>query len=143
MLKAVLDTNVIVSGTISSSGAPFEILEAWRNRKFILVTSPPVLKEIQRVFEYPKIKKSYSLDTKTIANILAVLHKYSLVTPGKLKMDEITTDPSDNMFLVCAKEAEADFVVTGDAHILNLRVFEDTRIVAPRQFLEFIKERAD
>ena len=64
MLKAVIDTNIIISGTISPSGAPYEILEAWRNRKFMLVTSGPILKEVERVFNYPRIKSLNNLKEK-------------------------------------------------------------------------------
>ena len=141
MLRAVLDTNIIVSGTISSSGAPFEALEAWRNRKFMLVTSRPILQEVERVFEYPKIKRSYALDPKSTKAVLAALQKYSVTTPGKRKVNKVENDPSDNMFLACAKEGEADFIVSGDAHLLELKSFEGIPIMTARGFIETIKQR--
>ncbi|NIM47522.1 MAG: putative toxin-antitoxin system toxin component, PIN family [Candidatus Aenigmarchaeota archaeon] len=141
MLRAVVDTNIIVSGTISSSGSPYEVLEAWRLRKFTLITSPLITKEVERVFNYPKIKEAYRLDTKTIKAILARLNKYSVLTQGKLKVTEIKEDPPDNMFLACAKEGAADFIVTGDDHLLDLRSFQGIPIVTPRHFLEILKER--
>ena len=141
MLRAVLDTNIIVSGTISTSGSPYEVLEAWRHRKFVLTISPQILKEVERVFEYPKIKESYGLDTKTIKAILARLNKYSVFTQGKLRVNEIEDDPTDNIFLACAKEGAADFIVTGDDHLLDLGAFQGIPIVTPRHFLEILKER--
>lgn len=143
MLRAVLDTNIIVSGTISSSGAPFETLEAWRNRKFMLVISRPILQEVERVFAYPKIKRSYGLEAKSIKAALTALRKYSVTTPGKLKVNNVENDPSDNMFLGCAKEGEADFIVSGDAHLLELRSFEGIPIMTARGFIETIKQRID
>lgn len=141
MLRAVLDTNIVVSGTISSSGAPYDVLEAWRHRRFVLTTSPPILKEIRRVFEYPRIKNSYDLDAKTVKAIIARLSKYAAVTPGELTVNLVHDDPGDNMFLACAKEAEADFIVTGDAHLLDIKSFEGIPIVSPRYFLKIIEER--
>ena len=141
MIRTVLDTNIIVSGTISSSGPPYEVLEAWRYRKFALITSPLILKEVKRVFQYPRIKESYHLDTKTIKAILARLNKYSVATQGKLKVNEIKDDPTDNIFLTCAQEGSADFIVTGDDHLLNLGVFQGILIVTARHFLEILKER--
>lgn len=141
MLRTVLDTNIIVSGAISSSGPPYEVLEAWRYRKFVLIISSLIPKEVERVFEYPRIKESYHLDTKTIKAILARLKKYSVVTQGKLKVNEIKDDPTDNIFLACAKEGTADFIVTGDDHLLNLAVFQRIPIVTARHFLEILKER--
>ncbi len=120
MLRTVLDTNIIASGTISSSGPPYEVLEAWRDRKFTLVSSTIILKEVERVFQYPRIKEPYHLDTKTIKAILARLNKYSVATQGKLKVSEIKDDPTDNIFLACAKEGTADFIVTGDDHLLEI-----------------------
>jgi hypothetical protein len=141
MLKAVVDTNIIVSGTISTSGAPFEVLEGWRNHKFMLVTSKLILKEVERVFGYPHIKSLSNLKENEIKAIITVIKEYSIVTPGKAKIDEITADPDDNMFLVCAKEAEADFIVSGDKHLLSLRAFQGIPIMTARQFIETLKQR--
>ena len=58
MLKAVVDTNVLVSGTILSRGNPYEILEAWRRNEFILVLSPDIISEAEAVFRRRKIFKS-------------------------------------------------------------------------------------
>ena len=49
-IKAILDTNVIVSG-IFWKGAPFEILEAWQKRRFLLAVSLPILNEYRRVLD--------------------------------------------------------------------------------------------
>ena len=141
MLKAVIDTNIIISGTISPSGAPYEILEAWRNRKFMLVTSGPILKEVERVFNYPRIKSLNNLKEKEIKEIISAIKEYSIVTIGKSKIDEITADPDDNMFLACALEAEADFIVSGDKHLLNLKTFQDIPIMKARRFIETLKQR--
>lgn len=141
MLRAVLDTNIIVSGTISSSGAPFDVLEAWRHRRFDLVTSPAILEEAERVFEYPRIKKAYALDARVIEQVLATLAEYSLVTDGGLTVDEIEDDPADDMFLACAVEGEADFIVTGDSHLLRLKALGGVQIMVARRFLDTLEER--
>lgn len=141
MFKVVIDTNIIVSGIISSSGSPYEVLKAWKNRKFFHITSPSILNEVERVFHYPKIKESYNLETKTIHDILLRLSKYSFLTEEKLQVDEIKEDITDNLFLACAKESNADFIVTGDKHLLDLRDFEGTTIVTSRHFIEIINER--
>ncbi len=86
MLKVVLDTNVIVSGIITDHGVPFDILEKWRKGEFLLVLSKPILKEIERVLNYPKIKKKRHLTKETIQNVLVVLRKYSLTTPADTKL---------------------------------------------------------
>lgn len=141
MIKVCLDTNIIVSGTISKSSAPFEILEAWRGRKFMLVTSKPILREVERVLRYSHIKSVCNLEENEIKEIVSAIKEFSIVTSGKEKIDEIIVDPQDKMFLICAKEAEADFIVSGDKHLLNLRTFQGIPIVIARQFIDIIKQR--
>ncbi len=141
MVRAVLDTNVIVSGTISSSGAPFGVLEAWRDRRFGLVISLEILKEAARVFSYPKIKDAYGLDDATIEQVLIRLAKYSAVTPGDLTVTEIEDDPADDMFLACAAEGEADYIVSGYRHMLDLGTYRGVRIVTAAGFLAVLEDR--
>lgn len=69
MLKAVLDTNVIVSGLIKGSSPAGAILKAWQDDRFLLVTSGKLLLEARRVFTYPRIAKYL-----TIAQIARVTH---------------------------------------------------------------------
>lgn len=66
MKRAVLDTNVIISGIISSKGAPRKILKFWRNKKIHLVISQEIIDEILDVLKRPKIKKEYYLSKEGI-----------------------------------------------------------------------------
>ncbi|MBS3908749.1 MAG: putative toxin-antitoxin system toxin component, PIN family [Actinobacteria bacterium] len=136
MIKACIDTNVFVSGTISSSGAPFEILEAWRDREFILLASDEIIAEISKVLNYPKIKKTFSLTDEEIEKDLLLLGKYSQITPGELRLDIITEDPSDNIFLACAVEGKADFIISGDNHLLQVGTYQRIQIITPREFVD-------
>lgn len=139
MIKACVDTNVFVSGTISSTGAPFEILEAWRNREFTLLVSDEIIAEVSKVLNYPKIKKTFSLTDEEIEKDLLLLSKYSQITPGELKLDFITEDPSDNIFLACAVEGKANFIIYGDNHLLQQGTYQGIQIITPREFVEHLK----
>jgi predicted nucleic acid-binding protein len=48
-------------------------------------------------------------------------------------------DPQDNLFLACALEGHADYVVSGDAHLLEIKYYHGVQIVTPRQFLGLLK----
>ena len=61
--------------------------------------------------------------------------QFKIVNP-KQTIDIIMEDPSDNMVLECAFEAEADYIVSGDNHLLNLREFRDTKIVTATELLK-------
>ena len=76
MLRAVVDTNILVSGFISPLSYPREIEKRWRNGQFELITSPPIIEEIRRVLYLPRIKQKYRLSESDIrAFILAITYK--------------------------------------------------------------------
>jgi|GEM_PF-3016707 len=58
MLRVVIDTNVIVSGILSRKGAPAEVLNAWRERRFLLLSSSAIVAEVRTVLQYPRIYKN-------------------------------------------------------------------------------------
>ena len=141
MLKAVVDTNVLVSGTIRKSGHPNRIMNAWREGLFVLVTSESLIDEAVRVFLYPRISQKYGLTEGQINRVLKSLKRYALVTPGKLKINAIKEDPDDNQVIVAAVEAEADCMVSGDPHLLNLGSYRGIEIVSPGQFVKMLRSQ--
>jgi putative PIN family toxin of toxin-antitoxin system len=141
MLKAVVDTNVLISGTIRKSGHPNRIMSAWREGLFVLVTSESLIEEAGRVFRYPRISQKYGLTEGQINRVLKSLERYALVTPGKLKINVIKEDPDDNQVIVAAVEAEADCMVSGDPHLLNLGSYRGIEIVSPGQFVKMLRRQ--
>lgn len=138
---AVLDTNVLVSGLISPHGAPARILAAWREEKFELVVSDPILREAGEVLNREKIRRYYqSVDADLPVKLIAGLRRFARLVPGQIKVGLIEADPTDNMFLSAALEARADFLVTGDHHLLQLKTFEGTSILRPAEFLAVLEK---
>lgn len=138
MLKAVVDTNVLVSGTILSRGNPYEILEAWRQGKFIMVLSPDIISEAEAVFRRPKIFKKYGLTETLIARLISTFNVEALVTPpGSIDLVP-DIEPADVKFLACADAGAADYLVTGDRALQNLKTYKATRIIPPRIFLSLL-----
>lgn len=138
MLKIVLDTNQFVSSLISKKGPPAQLLQAWYEHLFIMITSSEILKEIERVLHYPRIYQKYHLTKESIATLIAVIEHEAIVLFDTPKVDIIKEDPTDNKILACAVHAKADYVITGDRHLLDLRQYEDIGIVTPREFLDII-----
>ena len=138
MIRAVLDTNVIISGTIKKSGPPFTVFEAWREGRFLLITSRAIIKEVERVFHYPRIKKKYSLTERQIGGVIQNLKKYTVVAPGKLEIQVIKEDLSDNRLLAAALEGKAQYIVSGDPHLKNLKRYRSVRLVSPAEFVRIL-----
>lgn len=138
MLKAVVDTSVIVRGILTPVGHSREVLFAWQNGIFSLVTSLPLLEELEKVLHYPRLSK-YNLTEKTITQIINNLQKYGLVMRGEQEVDVIKADPQDNLVLAAALESQADYIVTADYHLHDLKLYQEIPILWPGEFLAEIK----
>ena len=137
MIRAVLDANVMVSGIITE-GVPRVILRAWRAGHFHLVASQATLDEIGRVLCYPKIARRHHWSEAKVRAFIESLGALAILTPGKLRLNVVAADPSDNRYLECAIEGEADCLVTGDRHLLELAVYRDVEILSPGEFADLL-----
>jgi len=140
MLKIVLDANVFVSALINPHGKPAQILNYVFENKIRLFTSPSIIEELQRVLSYPKLVKRHGLEKEELKKFVSDLLSIMSLVEGKKAIDVIVEDPTDNNYLSCALDAKADFIVSGDMHLLNLREYEGTQIITPTQFLEMLEK---
>jgi putative PIN family toxin of toxin-antitoxin system len=142
MLRVVVDTNVIVSGILSRKGAPYELSKAWRGRRFLLLSSSAILTEVRAVLQYPHIRKKYPLSDEEVEQTIALLEQDALLVRGDAHVTgSIPDDPKDEMFLACALDGQADFIVSGDHHLLNLRFYREIPVITTREFLEQLKQK--
>lgn len=133
-LRAVLDTNVIVSGLINPQGAPAAVLKALRSRRFTLISSPAINGEIIEVLNRPYIRERYGLE-EVIFDVSFLLWELAelIIDPPVAR---VSADPDDDKFLAAAAAGLADYLITGDAgHLLQLREYRDVRIISPAEFL--------
>lgn len=135
-MRVVLDANVFISGLISKQGPPGQILDAWLNRYFVLFVSPQIVAEITRVLAYPRI--GTRLHPGQSERLLGLLKTACEWTVGELTLEILTPDPSDNIYLACAVEAQADYLVTGNQkHYFEAgNPYQGLQILTPRQFLD-------
>src|SRR3972149_5570432 len=108
--------------TIRPGGVPDQIRRAWQERRFILLTSPPLLAEFRRVLTYPKLRRLIRLSPDEEEALLRLLVEEAEITAGTLQVRVVEADPADDAVLACAVEGHADYVVSGDAHLLSLHV---------------------
>ena len=141
MLRVVLDTNVLVSGVISEKGAPRRILDVWKKEHFVLVTSIAIIAEIVRVLHYPHIKNKYRLKEDDIQSVETTLANDALVLEDMYKVRR-SRDPEDDIFLACALEGRADYIVSGDPHLLEIKYYHGVQIISPSQLLEILEPEA-
>ena len=139
MIAAVVDANVFVSAVLSPAGTPAQVLDSWRDGRFVLVLSTAILAEIYRVLHYPKIAIRHRWSEAQIHTFVDALVSQAMLTPGALTLAVIEDDPADNRYLECAVEGEADFLVSGDQLLLNLGAYQGTTILTPRAFLDVLQ----
>jgi putative PIN family toxin of toxin-antitoxin system len=117
----VLDTNIIVSALLSTSGPPAEIMRRWEADEFSGITSPPILDELAHVINYPKITNLLDLSHEEIYAFTDRMSAVATVIEPKIHLDIVQNDIEDNRILECATAGEADYIVTGDNHLLKLK----------------------
>jgi putative PIN family toxin of toxin-antitoxin system len=140
-LKAVIDTSVMVSVAFAKQGLAKELKNMIADEVFILVTSKQVLKELYQVLHYPLIIKRFTPSEDDINEFIGLIVEKALITEGLYSVEGITEDPGDDMFVACALEAKADYIVARDPHLRNLKHFHGIQIVDVTTFIKKVKER--
>ncbi|MEK6807483.1 MAG: putative toxin-antitoxin system toxin component, PIN family [Nanoarchaeota archaeon] len=132
-MRAVLDTNIFISG-IFWDGLPGKILTAAQNGEFELVTSLDCIYELHRVLI--EFKDKICLDLVEFWTRFAISN--SLVVLPQAHFLEVKDDLDDNKFLDAAVAGKAQFIISGDRHLLNLKEFRGVKIVRPTEFIKVL-----
>lgn len=140
-LRAVVDTNLFISGLFGRDSLSARLQDLWINREFELVTSIEILKEVSRVLRYPRIKQKFNPKEETLKRFFRLVFRKALITKDIYKTDRIADDPSDNKFLGCALEGEADYIISRDPHLRNVKQFHGINIVDVKTFLQKVKKK--
>ena len=135
MLKVVLDANIFVSAVLKPHSDLARIFDWVKEDKIRIVLSEDILSEIKAVLLYPRIKKRHRQTRKQIEEFLKKAVRAGILTQGKIDVDPIKEDPSDNKYVSAALEANADFIISGDHHLRDLKTFQGIRILDPSTFL--------
>lgn len=139
-MRVVLDTNILIAALITAGTPPDKIYQAWRKKRFTLVSSTWQLAEFRRASRREKLKEF--VDPIEAGNLVGGLRREAIVLE-KLPNVEFSNDPDDNPILAMAIAGQADFIVSGDKRgLLALTKVGGTRIVTPRDFLKSLPKRS-
>ena len=130
----VLDTNILVSAAICD-GNQAKIIRKAHNGDVKLVISSEIIKELVDVLSRPKFKFS----KEQIENHISHIVETAEIVEPDIKLNIIKEDPPDNRILECAVFANADYIISGDGHLLSLGKIKNIPIITSMQFLEVIK----
>lgn len=143
MLKIILDANILASATISQKGNPAKILAAWRQNKFDLIVTEEIMQEAWRVLFYERVKKISYLSKQEVTDLLLELQNGAILISTALNLKIIKSDPTDDKYIIAAVEGQADYIVSGDQHLLELKEYEGIKIVSPKEFVEILEAGAE
>jgi len=128
-VKAVFDTNVLIAAFLTEGICAKLIVRAHR-RDFDLILCDGILQEFKRV-----LKKKFATSPHETSEALTILSEATQEILGQTdSITPICRDSDDDLILACAKDAVADYIVTGDEDLLVLKNYEWVRIVNPREF---------
>ena len=139
MIKVVFDTNIIVSGLIANAGAPYQALEAWRRRDVVLLVSDAIIEEVVDVLARPFFRDKRQISRSDIARVKHALKMDAIVVSPNTRLEVVRDDPDDNRIVECALDGGADYIVSGDHHLLELKRFRGIQIVTAREFLTILE----
>lgn len=135
-MRIVIDTNIWVSGLLWK-GDSWRLLNLAEQGEIELCIAYPMLLELEEVLNYDRFQARLATLQETPAQLavyaLNVASAYD-VTSSNIPIVE--ADPDDDIFLLCAYEADASFIVTNDRHLLAMSSFRGIPILKIEYFLE-------
>lgn len=136
-MRLVLDTNTALSGLLWG-GTPGRLIDAAEAGQVELASSAALLAELQGVLSREKFARQLAKRGITVADVFdGYAAMVTLVAPAVIA-PTITRDPADDQVLAAALAAQADLIVSGDAHLLDLKGFKGIEIVTAAVAVERI-----
>ena len=130
MHRAVFDTNVIISSTFWKKGNPHKVVSLAIAQKIQNFTSRNMINELVKV-----LMVDFRQPDQFVERQVNLLLAYSEIIEPKIKVNAVPEDPKDNIVIECALSAGADYIITGDNHLLKLKEFKGIKILTPKEFL--------
>jgi len=133
-VKVVLDTNVLVSALLKRDSIPGRILQGVWNGELELLLSAPLQEELDAVLEYPKLRKRLEGQAVDIKMFLELLPFFTT----SVTLEDVSVprprDADDWMVLATFVAGQGDWLITGDADLLELA--ERFAIIRPAEFVQ-------
>lgn len=134
-MRVVLDTNIFISAILG--GRLKVIIDEWKVGKFALIITDAIAREYLDVIQRPRFKIPPGEIVATTDYLLQIAE---FVTPEE-EISVIVADTSDNKFLEAAVAGKVNFIVSGDSHLLELKLFREIPIITAREFVDWLQSQ--
>ena len=132
-MKIVLDANVFISA-LFWGGNPRIVLKRAINKIDELFVSKEILDEIEDVLRRPK----FHAGENEIEYFLKLIEEISNKIIIKNKIKNGSRDKTDNKYIECGTAVNADYIISGDKHLLELKKYNNIKIITVKEYLEII-----
>ena len=130
--RAVLDTNIFLSA-LMFGGPPEVLVRAARAGRIQLVTSPQILAELAMI-----LKKKFAWSGEDVVEAVIAVGRHADMVKPRQRLGVLDDEP-DNRILECAVEGKADYIVSGDHHLLRLKRFGSIAILGASELLSKLR----
>jgi uncharacterized protein len=138
MLRVVLDTNVLLSAIVGHGNPRRLVLELLKSH--VVITSRELLVDLLDVLSREKFR---DIEKNQINSFVSIVASKSLILMLKERQDIVKEDPDDNVVLASATEGKAEYIVSGDQHLLDLEQFRGIKILPVKKMLEVVRFSED
>lgn len=139
-MKIVLDNNVFISATFWH-GPPHQILQLAEAKKLKIYATSEILDELFGVLKRKKFDYLFEEGRTSREEVFQKWGKIVYLCQPSIKVEGIVDDPKDNKFLSCALACGANFIISGDKHLLDLKEFRGIPILKPQGSIEYVRSK--
>jgi uncharacterized protein len=132
LIRVVADTNIFISA-LMFGGLPGSFLDLAFSHAFRLVTSPILLDELDE-----KLRNKFDLSAADAELVRIKLESSVEIVSSLETLSVVKDDPDDDRILECAIAGHANYIVSGDRHLLKLTSYAGIPILTVRQFMDSI-----
>mgnify|MGYP000400864207 CR=1 FL=1 len=140
-MRVVIDTNVVVSRYIAPRGTIAQVFRLWEGGHCDLVVSPEIVQEYERVLTEPAIRAMDRMSDDELAVVMSGFASLAVHVAPEDRLHLVPQDPTDDKFVECAVAGKADYVVSGDKHLLALGSYEGIQVVPPAVFVRLFAKK--
>ena len=133
----VLDTNVFVSASVGGGKSRKLVEKIVSGRQCDLIISPDIIHEATRVLARPKFKDAGD----EFERLLRQSSSIKIVFPES-EFKAVPEDPADDMVINAAYDGRADYIVSGDRHLLGMKEFMGIPIITVARMFDLLQARS-
>ena len=137
--KVVLDSVVLVSAFLTE-GLASELLTLCVEDAD-LYTAKEIMQEVRRVLlEREHIRRRYKYSDTDAETFISKFQEISIIVEPLPELQVVERDPKDDMIIGCALLAKADYIISRDIHLLDLKEYQGIQIIPPEDFIYYFRK---